>query len=110
MPSLHSYGSEIESDDESDLDSAIDVTRLYIYGELEDDWSETMEEETMEELNNNEMLANYMESDFSLDNPQKVFPGSIELLKSPDIWIRDTGAIDHISFSKKGGKNVKKSP
>ena len=53
--------------------------------ELEDEWSETMEEETMEELNMNKMLANYMESDFSFANPQQEFPRSMELLKLPDI-------------------------
>ena len=73
MPSLASYGSDTESDDESDLKSVIDVTRLYRRGELEDEWSETMEEETMEELDINEILANYMESNLSLVNPQKAF-------------------------------------
>ena len=69
MPSLQSYGSDTESDGASDLDSAIDVTLLYRYGELEDEWSETTEEETMEELNMYEILAHYVEYDFSLANP-----------------------------------------
>ena len=33
----------------------------------------------------------------------------MELLKSPDIWIGDTGATNHTTFSKEGGKNVKES-
>ena len=49
-----------------------------------------MEEENTEELYIDNMLANYMESDFYLANPQQAFPGSMELLKSPDIWIGDT--------------------
>ena len=50
-----------------------------------------------------------MESNFSLANPQQAFPGSMELLKSPDIWIGDTWATNHTTFSKEGGKNVKES-
>ena len=63
----------------------------------------------MEELNINKMLANYMESDFSLANPQQEFPGSMELFKSPDIWTGDTGATNHTTFSKEGGKNGRES-
>ena len=37
IPSLQSYGINTKSDDESDFDPAIDMTRLYRYGELEDE-------------------------------------------------------------------------
>ena len=80
MLSLHAYKSDTELGDESDLESDIDVTRLYRYGKLECEWGEMMEEETMEELNMNAMLSNYMESHFSSANPQQAFPGSMELL------------------------------
>ena len=68
-----------------------------------------MEEEAMEELSINEMLANCMESNFSLANPQQSFPGSIELLKLPDIWIGYMEATNCTTFKKEGGKNVKES-
>ena len=50
-----------------------------------------------------------LESNFALGNPQQAFPGSMELLKSADIWIGDTGATNHTTFSKEGAKNVKES-
>ena len=68
-----------------------------------------MEEENTEELYIDNMLANYMESDFYLANPQQAFPGSMELLKSPDIWIGDTGATNHTTFSKEG-KKMRENP
>ena len=66
-----------------------------------------MEEVIMEELNIHSMLANQMGMDFSLATPQQAFPGSMELLKSPDIWIGDTGTTNHTTFSKDGANNVK---
>ena len=114
MPSLHLYCIEYDSelDDESDLESAIDVTQMYRYGELENEWSETMEVEIMEEgamdkWNIHYMLAGQMGTYFSLANPQQAFLGSMELLKSSDIWIGDTRATNHTTFSKEGAKNVK---
>ena len=85
MPSLLPYDieSDSESDDESDLESAIDVIQMYRYGELEDEWSETMEEEimeegTMEEFDIHSLLAYQGGTDFSLANPQQEFLESME--------------------------------
>ena len=50
-----------------------------------------------------------LESNFALGNPQQAFPGNLELLKSADIWIGDTGATNHTTFSKEGAKNVEES-
>ena len=41
MPDIVSRAWEPDSD--SDLESTNDVTQLYTYGELEDEWSDTME-------------------------------------------------------------------
>ena len=54
-----------------DMDSIVDVTKLYDNGEMEDEWSETMEE-----LNIDNMLANYMESEFNLPTVNKHFQGA----------------------------------
>ena len=43
--------------------------------------------ETTEELNLDFMLATYMKSEFYLANSQQAFPGNMELLKSPNIWV-----------------------
>ena len=68
-----------------------------------------MEDGAMEELDIHSMLASQMGTNFSFANPQQAFPGSMELLKSSDIQIGDTGATNHTTFSKDGAKNVKES-
>ena len=124
MPSLvsgddSSYGSmpdlisrAWESDSDSDLESTKDVTELYIYGEMEDEWSDEQmvlpESESMdEEMINWRRNRMQLESNFALGNPQQAFPGSMELLKSADICIGDRRATNHTTFSKEGVKNVK---
>ena len=76
IPSLLSCDieSDSESDDESNLESAIDLTQMYRYGELEDEWSGTMEVEmmdegTMEDFDIHSLLAYQGGTDFSLANP-----------------------------------------
>ena len=45
MPSLASYWNDTDSsDDDSSMGIIADVTKLYKNGEMEDEWSETMEE------------------------------------------------------------------
>ena len=51
----------------------------------------------------------YMESEFYLANSQQAFLGSMELLKSSDIWIGDMGAKHDTIFSKEGEKNERES-
>ena len=68
-----------------------------------------MEDGAMEELDIHSMLASQMGTNFSFANPQQAFPGSMELLKSSDIWIGVTVATNHTISSKEGTKNVKES-
>ena len=112
MPSLTQRA--YESDSDSDLESTKDVTELYTYGELDDEWSEDQmvlqDSESMDaEMTNWRRNLMNLETNFALGNPQQAFPGSLELLKSADIWIGDTGATNHTTFSKEGSKNVKES-
>ena len=75
MPSLVLHENETDSsDDDSNIDSIVDVTKLYKTREMEDEWSETMEELNIDIDN---VLADYMEYGFNLANSQQAFPGSM---------------------------------
>ena len=57
-------------------------------------------------------LVDYEEYECSLvslpSEQQMKFPQTIDILNSPFIWIGDTGATGHSSFTNQGGTNFRK--